>query len=217
MEDEINEEQLAEQENQELQWANQLEQQRNESIQELRELERLNDKLKPPSKFKYLIAYFLSILGDLCDLLELTIIGTAFTAILDIFLTLLLAGFGAAANKSIKEIKKIHDYASLTKDKAIEKLSIKAVKNEMKELKSGIKELGKSLSDLGKKNLNTKNPMWKTLGASLLDFIPLIELLPWRTLNVRMVQSQEKKAYQETKQDIFDSVELIKEQLAQME
>ena len=176
---------------------------------------------KPPSKVKYGAMFLLSGIGDIVDLANLTGAGIAVSIIVDIIVGFLLFVIGWATNTKIKKM------SNLSKDLAEKITSIQnritsirntyatAIKTgrKLRMLRKPIRVVAKSLGKVRK--VIFRNPLLKNVTAIILDFIPYLDLLPWRTVGVYLTYKDEKVTYQQAVKEMIPGYVAAKEEEAQ--
>jgi hypothetical protein len=179
---------------------------------ELDEIKDASKEVKPPSKLKYASLFVMSASLDIVDWLGLTGIGLILTYALKIVFAPILFMAGWGANSRIKEMNKFKSKA-FAHIEAIEKRIIFYARNYQRALKLArrYKFLRKPVRKVALRiararktavrkvgQIVSRNPLMKNMAAIIADFIPLIDIIPWRTLGIYLTYRDEKKTFEET-------------------
>ena len=159
--------------------------------------------VKPPSGTLYAFLYGLAIVGDLLDLTVFTGIGAVVSFIVDLFIGVILFFAGRGARDRIKDMGAFQD--SLHQQiEGIEK-KITAYRNayarvlkasrKIKILRKPVRKMALRFSRLRKSVL--KSPLGRTVASVIADLVPILDLIPWRTINIYLMKKQEMLAFQE--------------------
>ena len=172
------------------------------------EIERLRTEVRPPDVSRYFLGFVLTAIGDVLDIVAVVLIvffgvsipvGWVVDIIIDV--PLLLLGFASS-----KKLKKTGAAASAITEK-IQNLEQKVVQyrrryamaiqagRKVTSLREPIRQFTKKFK--GGRKIITKSPIGKLLWSFLGDFIPVLDLIPFRTIAMRSMYKQEKVAYQE--------------------
>jgi len=166
------------------------------------------DTVKPPSKLKYGGLFALAGFADIVDLAELTGIGIilAWAVKLIVSPILFFAGFGA--NARVKAMSQFQEsvganIAELTqRAQTYARRYTAAIKFSRKTgiLKKPVKRMALKVAKARKAVM--RNPAVKNGVAVVVDLVPLLDLLPWRTIGIYLAYRDEKKTYLETQEVI---------------
>ncbi len=175
--------------------------------------------VKPPSGVLYFFLYGFSIAGDIIDLADFTGIGIIVSFVVDIFIGIVLFFAGRAARDRIKSMNQFQD----SLHRHIEKIERRIVtlrnayaralkvSRKVKFLRKPVRKLALRLSRIRKSI--TRNPLTRTMAATILDLIPYVGIFPWRTISIYMMKRDEMRAFQEA-QGMLPEYQAAKEEEA---
>lgn len=162
-----------------------------------------NRIIKPPSGMLYFFLYGLSGIGDILDLLTLTGIGIIVSFVVDLFIGIILFFAGRAARDRIKTMNEfqdgLHEHIQNIERKIVAYRNAYAkvlrTSRKVKILRKPVRKLALRFSRLRKSI--ARSPLGRTIAAIIADLIPILELVPWRTINIYMMKKQEMRAFQD--------------------
>lgn len=180
----------------------------------------LSEQTKPPSGLKYFFLFIVALIGDIIDILgSLTGIGTIVSFLADFIISPIIYMGSKGAYSRIQENQGIAE----TINNQIENISRKI--NQIR--KSYIaayrvsKRLGlrKTTSFIRTTSLRLKritlgvmkNPKVKTGIAIIADFIPFLDIFPFRSISVISTYRDEKNTYQQITESIKEALQAEKE------
>jgi hypothetical protein len=162
-----------------------------------------NRVVKPPSGILYFFLYLLAGIGDVLDWLTLTGFGAIISFIVDLFIGAILFFAGRAARDRMKAMNEFQD--SLHQHIQNIERKILAYRNayakilrasrKVKILRKPVRKLALRFAKLRKSI--TKSPLGRTVAAIIADLIPILDLMPWRTINIYMMKKAEMLAFQD--------------------
>ena len=159
--------------------------------------------VKPPSGALYFFLYLLAIIGDILDWLTLTGFGAIISFIVDLFIGAILFFAGRGARDRIKDMNVFQD----SLHQQIQKIERKVIayrnayakvlraSRKIKFLRKPVRKLALRFSRLRKSV--ARSPYGRTIAAIVADLIPILDLMPWRTINIYMMKKQEMMAFQD--------------------
>lgn len=174
-----------------------------------REFNEFNDAagriVRSPSKAKYGFLYTLAVIGDLVDLAGLTGIGLILVWAVKLIISPILFLSGISANRRIKDMNGFQENINASVAHITRKVQtytrryLQVIKFSRKTgiLKKPIRRAALKIAKTRK--AVARNPLVKNALAGVADLIPMLDLLPWRTLGVYLMYRDEKKTYLETK------------------
>jgi len=170
---------------------------RTQELHSQKSIEKKRAELRHPSTVKYLFLGIVSLIGDIVDLAGITGVGIAVTMVVDIFVGIILAIGGihtrGKLEKFNKETQSLSAYAQLAEKRLLQarKTYMRVIKlsRKVKLLRAPVRKVVLSISKMrraAKKlvKVTLKSPLFRKAGAIGLDLIPLVELVPWRTISV---------------------------------
>ena len=159
--------------------------------------------VKPPSGTLYAFLYGLSVIGDALDWLTLTGFGAIISFIADLFIGVILFFAGRAARSRMEAMGEFQD--SLHQQIKNIETKIQAYRNayarilrasrKVKILRKPVRKIALRLSRLRKSAM--KSPLGRTIASIVADLVPILDLMPWRTINIYMMKKQEMRAFQD--------------------
>ena len=162
-----------------------------------------NRTVKPPSGTLYALLYTLAIIGDVLDWLTLTGFGAIVSFIVDLFIGAILFFAGRAAKNRMEAMNEFQD--SLHKHIQNLERKIVAYRNayariiktsrKIKILRKPVRKIALRLSRLRKSI--ARSPLGKTVASVIADLVPILDLMPWRTINIYYMKKAEMQAFQE--------------------
>ena len=162
-----------------------------------------NRTVKPPSGTLYALLYTLAIIGDILDWLTLTGFGAIVSFIVDLFIGAILFFAGRAAKNRMEAMNEFQD--SLHKHIQNLERKIVAYRNayariiktsrKIKILRKPVRKIALRLSRLRKSI--ARSPLGKTVASVIADLVPILDLMPWRTINIYYMKKAEMQAFQE--------------------
>lgn len=173
-----------------------------------REIADLKSNIHPPSKGRYLLGFVLAIMGDIIDVVAAILIlvfglGIPLGWLIDLLLDIPLVILGFASNKQLKKNSQASN-ALVSKIETIRQrvqqyrnlyaATLKASR-KIKALRKPLRQVAKKFKAIRK--VATKSVLGRTalrLGA---DFIPILDLWPWRFFGMRSNYKAEKQAYED--------------------
>ncbi len=196
------------------------------SKSEDREVEKLASYTTPPSGLIYGTAYFLSIVGDLIDIVLNFIPGPGWLVEIAIGLVfdIPLTWLGFKVKKGMSAINE-HGEAITAKIEGIEqKVSLYRQRYAMllklsrksKTLRKPVRKLALKIKNSKARKFLTKNPLTRWLIGEGLDEIPILNFIPWRTLNIYKTKKEHKAAYAEFLLLLPEYQEARNEELAEL-
>lgn len=171
---------------------------------ETREIEdTANRVVKPPSGTLYVFLYGLAIIGDVMDWLTLTGFGAIVSFVVDLFIGAILFFAGRAATNRMEAMNEFQDGLH-NKIEQIEK-KVVAYRNayarilkasrKIKVLRKPVRKLVLRFAKL--RRSVTRGPLGRTVASIIADLVPILDLMPWRTINIYMMKRDEMRAFQE--------------------
>ena len=171
---------------------------------ETREVQDLaKNTVKPPSGTLYAFLYGLAIIGDVVDWLTLTGIGAVISFVVDLFIGAILFFAGRAARSRMEAMGQFQD--SLHQQIRNVETKIQAYRNayarilrvsrKVKILRKPVRKIALRFSRLRKSAM--KSPLGRTVSSIIADLVPILDLMPWRTINIYMMKKQEMLAFQD--------------------
>ena len=159
--------------------------------------------VKPPSGTLYFFLYILAGIGDILDWFSLTGIGIIISFIADLFIGVTLFFAGRAARDRIKAMNEfqdgLHEHIQNIERKIIAYRNAYArvlkASRKVKILRRPVRKLALRFARLRKSI--AKSPLGRTIAAIVADLIPILELMPWRTINIYLLKKQEMLAFQD--------------------
>lgn len=159
--------------------------------------------LKPPSGMLYAFLYILAIVGDILDWLTLTGIGAVISFAVDLIIGPILFLAARAAKSRMEAMSQFQD--SLHQQIQNIERKIIAYRNayarilkasrKVKILRKPVRKIALRFSRLRKSAM--KSPLGRTLASIIADLVPILDLMPWRTINIYMMKKQEMQVFQE--------------------
>lgn len=168
----------------------------------------LSSEITPPGWYRYYVGFGLAIIGDISDVVNVILIlafgaGIPIGWVIDIIINipLLFLGF-----KSSKELKKTGSAASAITEK-IQNLEQKIflyrqryatvlrMSRKVSVLRKPVRQVAKKFKAVRK--IITKSPVGRLVVYFVADLVPILDLIPFRTIAMWQVHKQEKLAYQE--------------------
>ena len=177
------------------------------------------EEVRHPSEMKYHFMMTLAIILDIIDWLEITGIGLIVTYALKIVFTPTLYLYGRHASNRIKVMselsksleqrishirRRMYSYANRYRFAANIGRKIPGLAKHLNKLEGSAKRIGQTVA---------RNPAFKNTAAIIADYIPLLDLLPWRTLGVYLAFKDEKKTYEETKPTVEEYYQAKEEEI----
>ena len=160
-----------------------------------------NRVVKPPSGTLYAFLYGLSIIGDALDWLTLTGIGAIVSFIVDLFIGAILFFAGRAARSRMEAMGGFQD--SLHQQIKNIETKIQAYRNayarilrvsrKVKILRKPVRRIALRFSRLRKSVM--KSPLGRTVASIIADLVPILDLVPWRTINIYYMKKAEMQAF----------------------
>ena len=162
-----------------------------------------NRVVKPPSGTRYAFLYALAIVGDLMDLAVFTGIGAIISFIVDLFIGAILFFAGRASRDRIKGMNvfqdSLHQYVQNMERKIIAYRNAYAkilrASRKVKILRKPVRKIALRFAKLRRSVV--RSPYGRTIAAIVADLIPILDLVPWRTINIYMMKKQEMLAFQD--------------------
>lgn len=159
--------------------------------------------VKPPSGTLYFFLYCLAGIGDIVDWFVFTGIGAIISFIVDIFIGVILFFAGRAARDRIKTMNEfqdgLHGHIQNIERKIVAYRNAYArtlkASRKIKFLRKPVRKLALRFARLRKSI--ARSPLGRTIAAIIADFVPILELVPWRTLNIYLMKKQEMRAFQD--------------------
>jgi hypothetical protein len=138
------------------------------------------EKIQPPSKSAYHRILTAAITLDILDLLELTVVGAILTYFLKIVFTPWFYSYGKKAGIKIEEMvdvaKSIQEGRILQFDSSASSKS--PYINQFKYNSNKARTAKKTVE------LITRNPRTRIVWALIADYVPLLDLIPWRSWGI---------------------------------
>jgi len=190
------------------------------------DIKRTVSSVKPPSKLSFKGYLVMAIILDALDWAELTGVGLILTYALKVIFAPILFMHGINAGSRVKNTnriaKSLEEAVSHLKKRTLiyrNRLAFVAKHGrKIKALRKPIAVIAKNANKL--KKLVVRSPAMKNAFCITADFIPLIDLFPWRTLGVVITYYDEKHTYEETMPAITEFAdahkELIESELAKI-
>lgn len=174
--------------------------------QETNEVTEASRAIKPPSFFLYISLYGLSIIGDILDFANLTGVGVVVSIVVDLFIGTILFFAGRAAKNRVDTMNRfqndLHDKIQNIENKIVtyRKAYAGALKlaRKVKFLRKPTRVIALRFAKL--RRSIARNPSARTIAAIGADLIPILDLLPWRTINIYFMRRDEMRAYKEAKE-----------------
>ncbi|PJE50402.1 MAG: hypothetical protein COV29_04510 [Candidatus Yanofskybacteria bacterium CG10_big_fil_rev_8_21_14_0_10_36_16] len=152
-----------------------------------------NQVIQPPSSGRYAALYFLAIVGDIVDFFP----GVSFFVDLILFIPFAMLGHSAS-----KKTDAMHEFTGnlVSKVEQIENTILALRRNYALVLKTARKfrplrkvaaKISKSLK-FGKRS----KVFMKIFGSAIIDLVPYLGIIPFRTLSVYSSKKEEKEAYE---------------------
>ncbi len=177
------------------------------------------EKLRPPSKLKYFFFGLIALLGDIADILAVllstaaiatavgapvaaAIIETAF--IIDLIIAPILFFAGWRTNSRIKAMRRaiddLHIHIEKINRRIIQIRRYYAASIRLARRIPGLRRtVRRTVLALRKVRLGVvRNPIFKNTAAIVADFIPYLDVIPWRTAAIYFAYRDEKRSYEET-------------------
>ncbi len=162
-----------------------------------------NRVVKPPSGTLYFFLYGLAGIGDILDFLTLTGIGAIISFIVDLFIGAILFFAGRSARSRMESMNQFQDGLYQHIERIEKKITtyrnayarVLRVSRKVKILRKPVRKLALRLSKLRKSV--ARSPLGRTVAAIVADLIPILDLVPWRTLNIYMTKRAEMRAFQD--------------------
>ena len=159
--------------------------------------------VKPPSDTLYFFLYALAGIGDILDWLTLTGIGAIISFIVDLFIGVILFFAGRAARDRIKAMNEfqdgLHEHIQNMERKIVAYRNAYArilkASRKVRILRKPVRKLALRFARLRKSI--AKSPLGRTIAAIIADLIPILDLVPWRTINIYMLKKQEMQSFQD--------------------
>ncbi len=161
-------------------------------------------QIKKPSFLGYLLLFFLAAILDIIDLIEFTGVGIIISKIIQVFATIFFVSIAFLVNKKIKRMRMASDFLDMrakrillrvqqlrTRYAAAIKLSrkVKFLRKPVRKFALATRKISKAI---------TRNPIGKSLLANVLEFIPLVGVLPFQMISVYLMYRDHKKTYAES-------------------
>jgi hypothetical protein len=190
---------------------------------EILAIEEASKQIQKPSSRKYHRMMTLAITLDVLDWLELTLVGIIITYALKIIFTPVLYFYGRNANTHIKgmaDVKEILEekishirrkmYSYINRYKFATKMIRKSARlgRHLAKFEGSAKKIGQSI---------TRLPGLRNLWMIIADYVPILDLLPWRTLGVYLTYRDELKTFNETQPTLEEYQETTQEEFALQE
>jgi len=165
--------------------------------------------LKKPSFILYALFIFLMLITDVLDLVELTGVGIIVAKIIQIFATIISMLVAWHSGSRIKAINNVHESIAQRTSQITHRLAVyrqryaKAigVARRLGVLKRGSTG-AKLVLRISKYTKFTRSPVIKTASANILEFIPVVGILPLQTIFAIWTYLDHKGAYKNSLQII---------------
>lgn len=162
-----------------------------------------NETVKPPSGTLYFSLYVLAITGDVLDWLTLTGFGAAISFVVDLFIGAILFFAGRAAKNRIEAMNTFQDSLHQQIQKLERKIlayrnayaKVLRASRKIKFLRKPVRKLALRFAKLRRSVV--RSPYGRTIASIVADLIPILDLMPWRTINIYMMKKQEMMAFQD--------------------
>lgn len=162
-----------------------------------------NEVVKPPSTLLYFSLYALAIIGDIVDFVEITVIGELVTFLVDIFIGAILFFASRAAKNRMDAMNSFQDGLHQQIQKIEQKIiayrnayaKVLRASRKIKFLRKPVRKLALRFAKL--RRSVARSPVGRTVASIIADFIPFIQWVPWRTINIYFMKKQEMQAFQD--------------------
>ena len=162
-----------------------------------------NHVVKPPSGTLYFFLYILAGIGDILDWLVLTGFGAIISFVVDLFIGAILFFAGRGARNRMETMNEFQDGLYQHIERIEKKIiayrnayaRVLKVSRKVKILRKPVRKLALRLLKLRKSV--ARSPLGRTIAAIIADLIPILDLMPWRTINIYMMKKAEMQAFQE--------------------
>ena len=170
--------------------------------------------VKPPSGFKYFCLYSLAIIGDLVDYAQLTGVGLILTWGVTLIISPILFFSGLGVNKRVKLMREFQEniqtniahIARLVQTYTRRYVMAIRMSRKIGVLRRPVRKAALKVARVRK--IVLRNPATKNTMAIIADLIPILSLLPWRTIGVYLMKKDEMRTFLETQEVLPEYMEV---------
>jgi hypothetical protein len=189
---------------------------------ERRTLEAQTRAIKKPSFFGYMLLFVLAGILDLLDIIELTGVGIIFAKIIQIFATIFFMIISFFVTGKIRRMRKANEVIGARVTAAMQRIAqyrqryARTLKfaRQFKSLRKPARIVATSFKRA--RTVVNRSPLMKSALLNAAEFIPLIGVIPFQTLDVYFMYRDHKTTFQEAQQALQEGQEVQAEADAQL-